>query len=163
MSLSYQVPDLGALADSLKVNHYPAPSLDHNLQSAAFIADLINTATESGEYPALKARFPKGAPLSVESLFSGVRNNGALAFKPRSLTECLVFVTTSDQIHVAGQRYRMRKHTKSQVGLYSKGRVYSFNQVHQTVVCESRDQFVKRCSAAYGRTGASVNFYYGRL
>jgi hypothetical protein len=163
MSLSSKAQDLGALADEMKVNHYPAPSLDHNLQSASFIADVINTASESGNFPALKSRYPEGAPSTVETLFSGVRSNGALAFKPKSLTECLVFVTTSDQIHVAGQRYRMRKHTKSQVGLYSKGRVYSFNQAHQSVVCETRDQFVKRCSMSYGRGGASVNFYFGRL
>jgi hypothetical protein len=163
MSLPFKTPDLGSLADTLKANHTITGTLDQNHQSASFVADVINCASDSGNFPALKERFPKGAPSSVESLFSGVRNNGALAFKPRSLTECLVFVTTSDQIHVTGQRYRMRKHTKSQVGLYSKGRVYSFNQAHQSVVCESRDQFVKRCSAAYGRTGASVNFYYGRL
>ena len=104
-----------------------------------------------------------GVSIRVDDIFNNSVINGYWSDKPRSLTECLVFVTIDSNITQTSNTYRMGQNSRKHIGIFTNGHIYHYGNTNDEIVCDTPSQFISKFSRAYGRGNKSVSFFYGRF
>ncbi len=103
-----------------------------------------------------------GASIRVDDLFNSSLSSlkGDWLDKPRSLTECLIYVTQESNIARNSTSLRMGSSDIKHVGIFTNGRVYHYGNTKNEITCDLPDQFIKKFTRSYGRNSKKVSFFY---
>ncbi|WP_370053689.1 hypothetical protein [Neptunomonas sp.] len=104
----------------------------------------------------------EGATIRVDDLFNSslAGLKGDWDSKPKSLTECLIYVTQESNITRNATSLRMGDGRKKHVGIYTNGRVYHYGNTNNEITCDLPDKFISKFTRVYGGGNKKVFFFY---
>ncbi|WP_075179595.1 hypothetical protein [Neptunomonas phycophila] len=103
-----------------------------------------------------------GVTIRVDDLFNSSLSNlkGDWANKPKSLTECLIYVTRESNITRNATSIRMGSNSVKHVGVFTNGKVYHYGNTKEEITCDLPEKFISKFTQSYGGNSKKVSFFY---
>lgn len=97
----------------------------------------------------------EGATIRVQEVFARCPTVGRWNEKPKSLTQCLAFITQASNVNLT--RRVMTNVPRKHIGIFTDGFIYHYSNTQDKVVKQTPDQFSRHYR------GAGYAVFYGTL